>query len=54
MWIESALQEGIAVGWMTKELSINFWQGKLFFSSSKYPDNIRGQPRLLLFSLYSG
>jgi hypothetical protein len=20
-----ALQEGIAVGWMTKELSINFW-----------------------------
>jgi hypothetical protein len=25
-----ALQEGSAVGWMTKESSITFWQGKVF------------------------
>jgi len=25
-----ALQEGIAVGWMTKESSISFWQGRVF------------------------
>jgi hypothetical protein len=29
-----ALQEGDAVGWMTKESSINFRQGKNFLSSS--------------------
>jgi hypothetical protein len=34
-----ALQEGNAVGWMTKESSINFRQGKSFLSSSKHPDN---------------
>jgi hypothetical protein len=33
------LQEGNAVGWMTKESSINFSQGKSFLSSSKHPDN---------------
>jgi hypothetical protein len=26
-----ALQEDSAVGWMTKESLINFWQGKFFF-----------------------
>jgi hypothetical protein len=25
-----ALQEGSAVGWMTKKSSISFWQGKVF------------------------
>jgi hypothetical protein len=35
-----ALQEGNAVGWMTKESSINFRQGKSFLSSSKHPDNL--------------
>jgi hypothetical protein len=25
-----ALQEGSAVGWMAKESSINFWQGRVF------------------------
>jgi hypothetical protein len=25
-----ALQEGSAVGWITKELSINMWKGKAF------------------------
>jgi len=25
-----ALQEGIAVGWLTKESSISFWQGRVF------------------------
>jgi hypothetical protein len=35
-----ALQEGSAVGWMTKETSINFWEGKRFLSSSKHPDNL--------------
>jgi hypothetical protein len=34
-----ALHEGNAVGWMTKELSINFRQGQSFLSSSKHPDN---------------
>jgi hypothetical protein len=29
-----ALQEGNAVGWMTKESYINFRQGKSFLSSS--------------------
>jgi hypothetical protein len=32
-----AVQEGNAVGWMTKESSINFWQEKGFLSSSKLP-----------------
>jgi hypothetical protein len=35
-----ALQEGNAVGWLTKESCINFRQGKSFLSSSKHPDNL--------------
>jgi hypothetical protein len=35
-----ALQEGSAVGWMTKESSISFRQGKSVLSSSKHPDNL--------------
>jgi hypothetical protein len=35
-----ALQEGSAVGWMTKESSISLRQGKSFLSSSKHPDNL--------------
>ena len=35
-----ALQEGSAVGWMTKESSINVRQGKSFVSSSNHPDNV--------------
>jgi hypothetical protein len=35
-----ALQEGSAVGWMTKESSVNCRQGKSFLSSSKHPDNL--------------
>jgi len=38
MWEASvlvAVQEGSAVGWMTKESSINFWQGKSFLSFSE-------------------
>jgi hypothetical protein len=35
-----ALQEGSSVDWMTKELSINFRQGKSFLTSSKHPDNL--------------
>jgi hypothetical protein len=35
-----ALQEGSAVGWMTKESSINVRQGKRFVSSSNHPDNL--------------
>ena len=33
----SALQEGSAVGWVTKELSISFWQGNfsLFYKASR-------------------
>jgi hypothetical protein len=45
-----ALQEGSAVGWMTKESSISFWEGKSFLSSSKHPDSLCGQLSLL-FSL---
>jgi hypothetical protein len=33
-----ALQEGSAVGCMTKESSIIFWQGK--HSSSEHPDDL--------------
>jgi hypothetical protein len=36
-----ALQEGSAVAWVTKETSVNFWQGKIFLSSSEHPDNPR-------------
>jgi hypothetical protein len=39
VWQLLTLQEGNAVGWMTKESSINFRQGKRFLSSSKHPDN---------------
>jgi hypothetical protein len=35
-----ALQEGSAVSWMTKELSVNFKQLKSFLSSSKHPDSV--------------
>jgi hypothetical protein len=31
------VQEDSAVGWMTKESSINFWQGKSFLSFSELP-----------------
>jgi hypothetical protein len=31
VWQLVALQEGSAVGWMTKESSISFWKGKVFF-----------------------
>jgi hypothetical protein len=34
------LQEGSDVGWMTKILSINFWQGGSFLSSSHHPDSL--------------
>jgi hypothetical protein len=33
-------QEGNAVGWMTKESSTNFRQGKSFLLSSNHPDNV--------------
>jgi hypothetical protein len=35
-----ALQEGNAVGWMSKESSINFRHGRSFLSSSKHPENL--------------
>jgi hypothetical protein len=35
-----ALQEGNAVGSITKESSINFRQGKSLLLSSKHPDNL--------------
>jgi hypothetical protein len=42
-----ALQEGSAVGWMTKESSIKFWHVRSFLSSSKYPNNLRpAQPHI--------
>jgi hypothetical protein len=34
------LQEGSAVGWMSKESPINCRQGKSFLSSSKHADNL--------------
>jgi hypothetical protein len=39
-WQLLALEEGSAVGWLTKESSINFRQGKSFLSSSKHPDDL--------------
>jgi hypothetical protein len=38
------LQGGSAVGWVAKELSINFKQGKSFLLSSKHPDNSEASP----------
>jgi hypothetical protein len=35
-----ALQKNNAVGWVTKESSINFRQERNFLSSSKHPDNL--------------
>jgi hypothetical protein len=32
------LHEGSVVGWMTKESSINYWQGKVSLSSTKHSD----------------
>jgi hypothetical protein len=35
-----ALQAGSSVGWITKESSISFRQGKNFLSLSEHPDNL--------------
>jgi hypothetical protein len=35
-----ALQEGSAVGWMTKGSSIGFRQGKIFLLCAKHPDKL--------------
>jgi hypothetical protein len=47
MWEASVFVEGLlclqevsALGWMTKESSINFWEGKNFLPSSKHTDNL--------------
>jgi hypothetical protein len=47
------LQEGKTVGWMTKEPSINFRQGKVFFHLQSI-QTTRHQTTSLVFSLCSG
>jgi hypothetical protein len=48
-----ALQEGSAVGWMTKELPNNFRQGSSLLSSLKHPDNLRDQSSTASYSLHA-